>query len=159
MNMKLIIGNVTLLALFMLSFVFNYSVLKKDIGQLPEAGVMSLVFLLFYFVGKSISFNNLQKYKDSQLKDTFINFFAITGAISIPVFMNIEHIQLGQDIYALILCLAVCIIGLDLFKHIDIALEGQVYKEMPKGSDYFPIMLVIYLVTALIVIFFYPGLT
>jgi len=57
MNKERTIGNLLLLALMVLSFLFFHFMLDGSGARDFEAGISLLVFLLFYFLGKSICYS------------------------------------------------------------------------------------------------------
>ena len=146
---KSLIGNLLVLTLFILSFLFFYVVIN---GRALDAGLMMFVFLFFYFLGKGIYFNIDLKNKDySYLFKTLVIVVPMTISVALCLlYKNISFSLVGSLLAFLLL-----IIGIDYKGHIDNALEAQVYKEMPKNYNSLNIILYVSLAVALIIFFPY----
>ena len=91
MNTERTFGNLLLLALMVLSFLFFHFMLDGSGARAFEAGILLLVFLLFYFLGKSIGYSYANA--ESGRNPTPVRFLIIAAALLPPLLLASLYIE------------------------------------------------------------------
>jgi len=156
MNTERTIGNLLLLALMVLSFLFFHFMLDGSGARAFEAGILLLVFLLFYFLGKSIGYSYANA--ESGRNPSLVRFLIIAAALLPPLLLASLYMSVHFDARVLLAASLVLGIGYDYRGFMDKALENQLYRELALGHDRLAVWMGLYAVLAIALLAFFPLL-
>ena len=156
MKKEIILGNLLLLALMVLSYLFFHFTLEGTESRAFNAGITMIVFLAFYFLGKAIHYRYLNFKKRTNV--TIFKLLVITCSLIIPLVLSFLYMNVSLSFLTLLIASLLIIIGFDYKGFIDKAFEIQVYKEMEISQEYIPLYIGLYVVLAIVLLVAYPYL-
>jgi len=157
MKKEIIFGNLLLLALMPLSYIFFYYTLEGTESRAFNAGITMIVFLVFYFLGKAINFRYMNFKKRENVN--IFKLLVITCSLVIPLVLGYLYMNISINILSVLIASLIIIIGFDFKGLIDKAFEIQFYKEMEISREYMPLYIGLYVVLAISLLVLYPLLS
>ncbi len=120
MKKEILFGNLLLLTLMLLSYLFFHYTLEGTESRAFNAGITMMVFLLFYFLGKAIHYRhlNFKKRKNVNISKLLV----ITCSLAIPLVLSFLYMNISISINTLTVLIAslLIIIGFDFKGYIDL---------------------------------------
>lgn len=156
MNRGAVFGNLLLVVLMVLGFVFFNQSLPSMQGAVLDAGIATFALLLFYLFGKALV--------HAFLKTNWVShqwLFRLMPSIlsfSIALYFALVHLGLVLTGYGWGLLLVMILIAVDGNGWIDRALKAQLYREMEISRGFLPIYMAVYVLLAIGLLLFYPAL-
>jgi len=156
MKKEIILGNLLLLTIMALTYLFFHFTLVNTDSRAFNAGITMFVFLVFYFLGKAIhySYLNLKKRKNVNITKLLVSILPLV----IPFLLSFLYMNVSINLLTLFLASLLIIIGFDYKSFIDKAFEIQFYKEMEISREYMPLYIGLYIVLAIALLAFFPLL-
>lgn len=156
MKKEIILGNLLLLTIMVLAYLFFHFTLKNSDSRAFNAGITMFIYLVFYFLGKAIhySYLNFKKRKNINFTKILVSIFPLI----ISVLLSFLYMDTSFNLIPLLIAGLLIIIGFDYKGFIDKAFEIQVYKEMEISQEYIPLYIGLYVVLAIALLVAYPLL-
>jgi uncharacterized membrane protein len=155
MKKEILFGNLLLMTLMVLSYIFFFNVFKGEEDKVFNAGITMFIFLFFYFLGKGIC--KSMKSKNGTFLYTY-RLLVIIFSLIIPLALGFLYLSIASNFITISLGIFLLIIGLDIKGYIDSAFEEQLYKEFEVGRDYLFLYTILYVGLATALLIFYPIL-
>ena len=156
MKKEIILGNLLLLTIMVLAYLFFHFTLKNSDSRAFNAGITMFIYLVFYFLGKAIhySYLNFKKRKNINFTKILVSIFPLI----ISVLLSFLYMDTSFNLIPLLIAGLLIIIGFDYKDFIDKAFEIQLYKEMEISREYMPLYIGLYVVLATALLVFFPLL-
>jgi len=157
MKKEILFGNLLLLTLLPLSYLFFHYTLEGTESRAFNAGITMIVFLVFYFLGKAIHYRylNFKKRKNVNISRLLV----ITCSLAIPLVLSFLYMNISINTLTVLIASLLIIIGFDFKGYIDNAFELQLYKEFEISQSFMPLYIGLYVVLAIALLVLYPLLS